>query len=843
MQGYRVEVDLRDAAGSGDVPVPAFRSRSTIRFSSPSPGAATWVDTRARDITRAELNGRPLTDADRLPEGIRLPALAAENELSVDAVHTYAREGHGLHRFVDPADGTCYVYSHFQTTHARRAFACFDQPDLKAPYHLSLVVPHGWEAVSNTPLVAREELPDGAVRCTFQPTDPLSTYHIAFAAGPFARVDDSFPGSAGAVPLSLFCRRSLAGRLAAEDLFGQIKAGLGFFESRFGVPFPFPKLDVCFVPEFGAGAMENAGCITAVDDFLYGTQPTRNAVQRRDEMLLHEIAHMWFGNLVTLRWWDDLWLNEAFATWAALWAQSELGRHPDAWALFASTKKAWAYAQDRLASTHPVAFAVEDVEQAQAHFDYITYAKGAALIRQLVEYTGIEAFLAALRRYFEGHRYATATSADLLACLHEASGRDVHGWAERWLRTTGPGVLRADFATDGTGRFTRFRLVQDGPAHTHRPQKVAVGVYQPTADGSAGAALVRVDQVTVALEGAEVAVPALVGRSRGTLVLPNDADLGYCRVRLDPESVAGLRTHMAALRDPLARALCWSSLWDMVQDAALPARDFLQVVACGMATERQSGVLQRVLRQARTALTGYVDPQWATARGWPALTAALVDGVSGSHATPDQRLICCRALAEAQLEPQLLERVQEWCAGRALPDGLTLDADLRWRLLAALAAHGRLSATDLDAEAGADESTAAQARRERARAALPDAAAKEAAWRRAVLIADVPVALARAAATGFAPPGQRGALAPFARRYFADIPAVWRQRPAEQAGQLSRLLFPWWGAEDTVTAGAQHLLQAEVPAALHRIIEEARAEFSRAVALRRRDRALEASSA
>ncbi|QKV92999.1 aminopeptidase N [Streptomyces sp. NA02950] len=829
VSSYHIEVDLQDTATSA----PVFHTRSTIRFTCRRPGAHSWIDCLAQDVMGAVLNGRRLTDADRFAEGIRLGPLAETNDLTVEAVYPYAGRSQGLHRFTDPADGECYVYSHFQTTHARRAFACFDQPGLKASFHLSVTVPRGWKALSNSPVISRTTLPSGAVRYVFEPTVPLSTYHIALLAGPFVEAHATFSSSSGAVPLGLYCRRSLAPRLDSKGLFAQIKDGLRFFETNFGQPYPFSKLDVCFVPEFGAGAMENAGCITAVDDFLHGAQATRNAVQRRNAMLLHESAHMWFGNLVTLRWWDDLWLNEAFATWAALWAQNELGQFSDTWALFASTKKAWAYAQDGLPSTHPVIFAVEDIEEVQANFDHITYAKGAALIRQLVEYTGIEAFLTGLKSYFHRHSYATATSADLFVCLAETCDRDVLEWVDRWLHTTGPGLLRADFAVDNEGHFSRFRLLQAGPAPTHRPQRVAVGIYGGTGEGGA---LIRTAYAEVDLSGHAAEVPELVGKRCGMIVLPNEGDLGYCRVHLDSRSLNGLLAHMSELRDPLARSLCWASVWSMVQDASLSARDFLQMVVNGMLSESQSGVLQRVLRQARTVLTTYVSQEWAEEQGWPRFTAALMDGVRGARSTPDQRLICCRSLAEARLDPNLRATVRDWCAGTPLPNGLTLDEDLRWRLLAGLAAHGNTTLEQIDSDAHEGEPLAEKARRVRAYASFPAVGAKAAAWELAVLAEDVPATLARAAATGFAPPGQNEVLRPFAHRYFDDMPALWQRRPAELAGQLSRQLFPWWGEEEAVLSGAEHLLAADLPPALHRIVTEAHAEFRRAAALRRRDR-------
>ncbi|HEX5117094.1 MAG TPA: aminopeptidase N, partial [Pseudonocardiaceae bacterium] len=484
-QSYVIELDLTD--GSGGPGEKVFRSTTTARFRCLRPGATSWIDLVAEQAERAVLNG---VDLDLLhyreDKGIELPGLAEDNELTVDAYCRYMNTGEGLHQFTDPVDGGVYLYSQFETADAKRMFACFDQPDLKSTYQLTVLAPADWKVVSNTPVEHSEEHPSGAVRHQFATTEPMSTYVVALVAGPYAEWRDEFVDENGVVvPLGLYCRASLAEHMDADRLFAETKQGFGFYHRAFGLPYPFGKYDQCFVPEFNAGAMENAGCVTFLEDYVFRSRVTRYLYERRCETILHEMAHMWFGDLVTMRWWDDLWLNESFATWAGTIAQAEATRWSHAWTTFAQVYKAWAYRQDQLPSTHPIAADIPDIDAVEVNFDGITYAKGASVLKQLVAYVGRENFLAGVRRYFATHSFGNATLADLLSALEATSGRDLTAWSREWLETAGVNTLRPSYTVDESGKLKSFSVLQEAAAShpTLRSHRVAIGLYDKTTSG------------------------------------------------------------------------------------------------------------------------------------------------------------------------------------------------------------------------------------------------------------------------------------------------------------------------------------------------------------------------
>ncbi|HEY0805446.1 MAG TPA: aminopeptidase N, partial [Pseudonocardiaceae bacterium] len=537
----------------------------------------------------------------REDRGIELPDLGEENELVVDAYCRYTNTGEGLHRFEDPVDSGVYLYSQFETADAKQMFACFDQPDLKATYQLTVLAPADWKVISNSAAERIEDDPSTAKRHVFATTKLLSTYLVALVAGPYAEWRDEYTEDGTdpvTIPLGLYCRASLAAHMDADRLFAQTKQGFGYFHGAFGVRYPFGKYDQVFVPEFNAGAMENAGCVTFLEDYVFRSRVTRYMYERRCETVLHEMAHMWFGDLVTMRWWDDLWLNESFATFASVLAQAEATEYAHAWTTFANIEKSWAYRQDQLPSTHPVAADIPDLEAVEVNFDGITYAKGAAVLKQLAAYVGIDNFMAGLRVYFAKHAWNNATLADLLTALEEASGRDLSQWGAQWLQTTGLNVIRPRFAVDAAGRFTEFAVLQ-GPARPGagelRTHRLAIGSYDFDERGK----LVRNDRVEVDVVGDRTEVPELVGVKRGKLLLVNDDDLTYCTMRLDNDSLATLLEHIENVAEPLPRTLCWSAAWEMTREAELKARDFVHLVLRGVGSESEVGVVQRLLLQAQ----------------------------------------------------------------------------------------------------------------------------------------------------------------------------------------------------------------------------------------------------
>ena len=837
---YEVELDLTDGAGKpGDT---TFATTTTVRFSCADPGADSWIDLVAAEVAAATLNGEPLDVSDyREEDGIALPHLAAENELRVEATGRYMNTGEGLHRFVDPVDGSVYLYSQFETADAKRMFACFDQPDLKARYRLTVTAPADWKVISNAPVEEVTDGPAGARVHRFATTEVLSTYLVALIAGPYADWHDEHVDEHGTIPLGLYCRASLAEHMDAQRLFTETKQGFDFYHRNFGVRYPFGKYDQLFVPEFNAGAMENAGAVTFLEDYVFRSRVTRFVYERRAETVLHEMAHMWFGDLVTMRWWDDLWLNESFATFASVLCQAEATEYTEAWTTFANVEKSWAYRQDQLPSTHPVAADIPDLQAVEVNFDGITYAKGASVLKQLVAYVGLEPFLAGLRSYFAQHAWGNATFADLIGALEEASNRDLSDWGAQWLRTTGLNLLRPSFDVDGEGRFTRFDVVQGGArpgAGEMRTHRIAVGVYDDApADGDRPGTLVRTHRVEVDITGERTSVPELIGVPRGKLVLVNDDDLTYCALRLDPGSLATLVDRISDIAEPLPRTLCWSAAWEMTREAELKARDFTTLVAGGFGAESEVGVVQRLLLQAQTTVISYADEQWAAERGWPLLVDALRFRLDTAPPGSDAQLTVVNALAASVLPAPVLERMRGWLLDVAVPAGLTVDTDLRWRLLHALVAHGAAGAAEIDAELQRDPTATGQRQAERARALVPTPEAKERAWERALYDDDIPNAVQEAIISGFNHPAQRALLGPYVERYFAAVAEVWSRRTSERAQAVVVGLFPAWAVEkSTVDAADAWLADPSHPPALRRLVSEGRAGIVRALGAREFDR-------
>jgi aminopeptidase N len=834
VDSYRIELDLTD--GGGKPGSDTFRSTSTVAFRSLSAEASTWIDIVAATVHRVVLNGVELdVSGYREEDGIPLTGLADVNELTVEADCRYMNTGEGLHRFVDPVDGEVYLYSQFETADAKRMFACFDQPDLKSVYDITVTAPAGWKVISNSAIESTEDAPGGADRHHFGTTKPMSTYLVALVAGPYAEWRDEFTDGDSTIPLGLYCRASLAPHMDSERLFTETKQGFGFYHQAFGVKYPFGKYDQCFVPEFNAGAMENAGCVTFLEDYVFRSRVTRYHYERRSETLLHEMAHMWFGDLVTMRWWDDLWLNESFATWASVLAQAEATEYKHAWTTFAKIEKSWAYRQDQLPSTHPVAADIQDLQAVEVNFDGITYAKGASVLKQLVAYVGLENFLAGLRVYFAKHAWGNATLADLLGALEEASSRDLSWWSAQWLETTGLNPLRPKFSVDTNGNFVDFAVLQSGArpgAGELRTHRIAVGVYDDDGSGK----LVRTQRVELDITGERTEVPELVGRSRGKLVLVNDDDLTYCTMRLDPDSLAMLVDHIADIAEPLPRTLCWSAVWEMTREAELKARDFVNLVLGGLHAETEVGVVQRLLLQAQTALSSYADATWR-AEGWRRFRTKTLELARAAEPGSDHQLAFANALAGSVLDDETIAVVRGWYDGSDVLKGLEVDTDLRWRLLQALTAHGAAGLDEIQAEEERDPTATGHRRAESARALRPTVEAKDEAWDRAVNDDDIPNAVSEAIIGGISHPSQKELLAPYVQRYFADVSGVWERRSSERAQSMVIGLYPAWSiTPETVKASDDWLASADHPPALRRLVSEGRAGIVRALAAQEFDR-------
>jgi aminopeptidase N len=823
---YQVDLDLTSRSDD------TFGSVSVIRFGCAVPGSATFVDLTAPAVREITLNGAPVRldafDGDR----ITLTGLGADNVLRVAADCAYSHSGEGLHRFADPADGRVYLYSDLETFDAHRVYACFDQPDMKATYQLAVTAPADWQVVSN--MAAEWSLDDGpVVRWHFPPTPVVPTYITAVAAGPYHVVRDEHDG----IPLGVYCRQSLAEYLDADEIFEVTRQGFDFFHNSFGIKYPFGKYDQLFVPEFKEGAMENAGCVTFVEAYIFRSRVTDFAREARGETILHEMAHMWFGDLVTMRWWDDLWLNESFATWAGTLAQAEATRWTSAWTTFAQLYKAWAYRQDQLPSTHPIAADIPDIEAVEVNFDGITYAKGASVLKQLVAYVGRENFLDGVRKYFAAHAWGNATLADLLAALEETSGRDLAAWSAEWLQTAGVNTLRPSYAVDADGRFTEFAVEQEAPA-THpvlRSHRIAVGLYDRTETG-----LVRRHRVEIDVAGPRTVVPELVGEPRPDLVLVNDEDLTYAKIRLDDHSLRTLVDSIASFTDSLPAALCWSAAWDMCRDGEMAARDYVRLVMSGVSSVADISVVQTLLRQASQAVRRFADPGWRDT-GLALLAGTLRDLLHEAPAGSDAQLAYVRAFAGVAVTDGDLALLAGLLDGSVRLDGLTVDTDLRWALLMRLVSRGfgGFGPEQIDAELARDATDAGERHAAACHAAIPTAGAKRAAWE-TMISGGLTIAMFRAVLSGFADPDQSELVNPYRGEYFAVVGDVWKNWSSAMAQDFVSGVYTVCAiSEETVRATDDYVAAAEPPASLLRLLTEGRDDVLRALRCQARDRQAE----
>ncbi len=831
---YRVHLDLGGQAEiDGFEPLTQFVSTSTVSFASRA--GESHLNLIADQVISATLDGQALGAEAARENKIYFTLSEGEHELTVTALCRYSRTGEGLHRFVDPVDNLVYCYTQLETADARRVFACFEQPDLKASFTISVDAPSDWTVLSNSPSVEPTVVADGVSRWEFAPTPPISTYITAVIAGSFHVVSDLYEGSAGRIPMSLACRQSLVDYLDTDRLLNITKAGFDVFAHAFGMALPFADYAQVFVPEFNAGAMENAGCVTIRDEYLYRSRVTQAAYESRDNTILHELAHMWFGDLVTMTWWDDLWLNESFAEFASHFAQEQIrlttGTGDDPWATFCNARKNWAYRADQLPSTHPVAADMVDLEAVELNFDGITYAKGASVLRQLVAFVGTEPFLAGVRAYFAQHAWGNTRLTDLLDALTEASGRDLSFFAAEWLQAAGVNTIAAEFTIDAEGRFTAFALRQTAPEQwpTLRHHRLAIGVYD-WADGR----LVRTEQVEVDIAGELTEIPELIGKHRGALVLPNDDDLTYAKLRLDPASLATVVEGIDSLESSLTRALCWGATWDMCRDAELSADQYVTVALSGVGVESDLTAVQSVLGQCRTAIDHYAPPSTREAlnnRFVAGLARLLKDAEPGS----DHQLAFARALAAAAQSPTVADVLKAWLDGEEVPSGLSVDTDLRWHLVTHLARISAIGEAEIAAEAARDVTARGAERAAGARAASADESLKAEAWRLATA-ADTPNETHFQICSSFWQFDQDATLAPYADSYREVVEAIaagrdgWAERSSAIRQHVVGLLFPRTAmTREQLASFDAWLAGVELPDAVSRQVLERRDDAERAL--------------
>ncbi len=821
----RMVVHLDLSHDDGSVDIRTFRARSTIHVVLREAGS-TFLDLDAESVESVSVDGVPRAIDAFTGTRVLLTELAAgEHAIEVESTMRYSRDGRGLHRFVDPTDGVVYLHSQFEPFHALQVFACFDQPDLKTVFELSVDAPVGWVVVSNEP--TRSAPVEGtAGRWEFAPTPRISTYLMAIIGGGYVSTASSFdrPDGSG-VPLRLFVRRSLAEHLEADELFALTRAGLEYFERVFD-RYPFSKYDQLFVPEFSAGAMENPGCVTFTEAYVFRSRVTDMVRERRAETVLHEMAHMWFGDLVTMRWWDDLWLNESFATFMSVLAMVDGTRWQDAWVTFLDAEKAWAKLQDQLPSTHPIADEMPDVESVHQNFDGITYAKGASVLRQLVAWVGQDEFLAGCRDYFAQHAWSNTTLSDFLGALERSSGRELSAWRDEWLRTTGVNLLTPEIELAADGTYGSVRIVQSDPAPLWRTEghspilrrhRLAVGVYDLDGDR-----LVRRERVELDVQGATTPVEALTGVRAGDLLLLNDDDLTFARIALDERSLTTATAHLSGFVDPMPRAMVWSAAWDMLRDALLPASSFVALVVHNLAHDEQVGVLQRLLMRATAAVERYAAPQHRD-RLRTALRDQARSALARCEAGGDHQLAWFRHWASFASQPEDLTLLSELLDGVEHFPGLAVDTDLRWAIIVALAHADRADDALIDDELARDDTDLGQRQALTARASRPDATAK--AWARGLLRDDTDLShtLARQLWAGFGPLDQVDLAVSYLADFPADLDHVWETRTLDFAIEFAAGMFPHAAVDAGLIEMTDALLaRTDLPKPLRRVILEQR---------------------
>lgn len=825
VESYEVTLDL---GGDGET----FRSKTRIAFDS-VPGAETFLDLVVDKIHSASLNGTAI-DPDQYADN-RLPLvdLKEHNTVEIDADFFYMHTGEGLHRSVDPADGQVYLYTQFEVPDARRVYPTFEQPDLKSSFTFSVIVPREWTVFSVSPTPTPVPLGGQRQRFDFAPTPRISTYITAIVAGPYrgeARTIRSADGRE--IDLGVYCRASLLPFLDASNIMDITEAGFAFFENAYAIPYPFTKYDQIFVPEYNAGAMENAGCVTFRDQYIFRSRPTDWQLEQRCNTILHELAHMWFGDLVTMKWWDDLWLNESFAEFMAHLATAEATPWKDAWVGFL-TRKEWGLAQDQKPTTHPVKAQIRDLEDVEVNFDGITYAKGAAVLRQMVSYVGRDNFFAGLHQYLTKHSYQNATLDDLISELEAASGRDMSTWVKLWVEEAGVTSLRPEIVVDEDGNVTSLEVIQEAfsPESSLRPHRLIVAGYDLDEDGSA---VHKVFSEELDVDGERTEVTTAKGISRPALILVNDEDLAYAKVRMDAPSLAFAVDNIARIDDPLARRVILASAWDMTRDGELPASQFLTLALQAASIETSVATLNALLRQVDTAVTSYVNRSYR-----PGQLAAVADGLFelARDAKPgsDAQEMFILAAARRAVTRSQFDQVKSLYRGDSVLDGLTLSEDLRWALLFALVRGGIAKENDI-AELHAEDNTLTGSQNAaRARATFDSDEVRKQTWDAIMGDVSIPNDTRWAMAEGFWAhvTTEPVRYVDYIEKYFDRLDRAWEDHTFHIASRLVQTMAPLplvgYVSGVDIPRRAQAWLDnhAERPDSLRRLVSEGRDDAER----------------
>ena len=817
LDNYKVDLDLT----TGDE---TFYSKAVITFSA-TPGSNTFIDVVSKRIINATLNGKAVDFSNYDGESLFLNNLAAENELIVEMEAIYSKTGEGLHRFVDPADGEVYLYSQHQAADCRRTFASFDQPDLKATYEFSVIAPEKWEVVSNSPVIERKDLGNGKHHWTYKKTQRFSTYLTCFVAGPYHYVTDEYKGEK-TIPLAIYCRKSLAEFLDKDEFFLLTKQGFAFYEKEFGLPYPFEKYDQLCVAEFNAGAMENVGCVTFREDYvIYRSKVTETLYNWRANVILHEMAHMWFGDLVTMKWWNDTWLNESFAEWAAYYTSSNATKYKNSWTEFTGARKNWAYRQDQLSSTHPIAVDMKNMEEVRSNFDGITYAKGTSVLQQLVAHVGKDNFFAGLKQYFAKHAWGNTVLKDLLVELEATSGRDLTAWAKTWLQTAGVNTFRPELKINDD-KYTEIAVIQESPlvpegSKELRPHRMAIGLYD-VKNGK----LERRKSVELDITGARTAISELAGEAVADLLLINDHDLTYGKIRFDERSIKTLKTHLGDITDSLTRALCWSAAWDMHRDGELSATDYTEIVLNALGKESEASVINAQLTNLETAVEIYSSPnnrEKLRARR----SSGLYQLATAAKAGSDEQLALVKGFAAGATKADA-PKIKEILDGKLA--GVTVDTEMRWSLIKALTEHGIYGQNEIDAELKRDNTADGVRHGAEARAMIATAENKAAIWLE-LTTTKLSNHIQRHILMGANRPSQQELWAPYIDKYFAEVRRMWDENSYETGLQFANLAFPRFAATAENLAKAEKWItdNADASDGVKRAVKEGRDAMKRAL--------------
>ncbi len=813
--------------GTGDT----YSCVTSINFDAKN-GAETWLDLISTLVDSIWLNGTELKVSEVFDgTRIKLANLKEKNSVQVKANCSYMNTGEGLHRHIDPVDNEVYIYTQFEVADSRRVFPVFEQPDIKGTLALTVTAPSKWTLISNSPTPASVKVTEKMSTWSFAVTPTMSSYLYALCAGPYFKKTDIYKGKFGSYPLAVFVRPSLAEFLDHEEIFEITKQGFAWFEEKFQVGYPFPKYDQIFVPEFNAGAMENVGCVTFRDEYIFRSRTTRTAYETRANTILHEMAHMWFGDLVTMKWWNDLWLNESFAEWAAHWASTGATKYNEAWTLFHVQRKAWAYRQDQLPSTHPIAANMPDLDSVYENFDGITYAKGASALRQLVAWVGEENFLKGLKAYFDKHAWKNTELTDLLSELSISSGRDLESWTKLWLQSSGATLLRPQIQTDADNVITNATIQQEPPSAPPglppvlRPHRLVVGTYEKQ-----GTELVRTNRFEIDVEGKETKVNELIGLKRPALILVNDDDLTYAKIRLDDFSLNTATKEIASIESSLSRALIWGAVWDMVRDGEVGTGKYLDLVLAGLAAETDIGLVQQVLMQCRSAIDVYADRKNRISYNTKfadGLQSLLAKSENGS----DHQLALVRSFSAVATTDLQINRVAEILDGKEKIQGLNIDTDLRWTLLRRLVVMGKRDLEAIEEELKRDDTAMGREHAAGAKAAIPTLEAKQIAWTLVTTNESLPNSEIHSALGGLSYIDHAEIMKNFIDKYFESVATLWNSRTHEIGQSLVTGLFPISNITQEVIEKSDKFLaqNKELAVGARRIIIEQRDALARAL--------------